>query len=83
MGLSRSYADAGKIKEKLQPALAELEAIGFLKPLSRSDRYTKIDRGQWSIRLTRQSPMLAAPSKPPRSPSSRSLLLSPSWSAVA
>jgi hypothetical protein len=61
VGLSRSYADAGKIKEKLQPAIDELERIGFLKPLSRSDRYTRIDRGQWSIRLTRQSPMLAAP----------------------
>jgi hypothetical protein len=62
VGLSRSYkGNAGKIKEKLQPAIAELERIGFLKPLSRSDRYTRIDRGQWSIRLTRQSPMLAAP----------------------
>jgi hypothetical protein len=61
VGLSRSYADAGKIKEKLQPAIAELEAIGFLKPLSRSDRYIRIDRGQWSIRLTRQSPTLAMP----------------------
>ena len=61
VGLSRSYADAGKIKEKLQPAIAELEAIGFLKPLSRDARYTRIDQGQWSIRLIRQSPALAAP----------------------
>ena len=83
VGLSRSYADAGKIKEKLQPAIAELEAIGFLKPLSRDDRYTRIDQGQWSIRLIRQSPALAAPIKPPRPPSSRSLHWSPSWSAVA
>jgi Replication initiator protein A len=62
VGLSRSYeGNAGKIKEKLQPAIDELERIGFLKPLSRSDRYTRIDRGHWSIRLTRQSPTLAAP----------------------
>ena len=61
MGLSRSYADAGKIKEKLQPAIDELERIGFLKPLGRNDRYIRIDRGQWSIRLTRQSLALAAP----------------------
>jgi Replication initiator protein A len=61
VGLSRSYADAGKIKEKLQPAIDELVRIGFLKPLSRDDRYTRIDRGQWSIRLTRQSPALAVP----------------------
>jgi hypothetical protein len=53
VGLSRTYEhDAGKIKEKLQPALAELEAIGFLHPLSRADRYSRIDRGQWTIRLT-------------------------------
>ena len=52
MGLSRSYADAYKIKEKLQPAIDELEAVGFLRPLSRDDRYTRIDRGQWTIRLT-------------------------------
>ena len=83
VGLSRSYADAGKIKEKLQPAIAELERIGFLKPLGRNDRYTRIDRGQWSIRLARQSPALAAPGKPPRPPSSRSRRWSPSWSAVA
>jgi len=56
VGLSRSYADAYKIKEKLQPAIDELEAIGFLKPLSRDDRYARIDRGQWTIRLSRQSP---------------------------
>ena len=52
VGLSRSYADAYKIKEKLQPAIDELEAVGFLRPLSRDDRYTRIDRGQWTIRLT-------------------------------
>jgi Replication initiator protein A len=61
VGLSRSYADAGKIKEKLQPAIDELESIGFLHPLSREDRYSRIDRGQWTIRLTRRSPVLAAP----------------------
>ena len=52
VGLSRSYADAYKIKEKLQPAIDELEAVGFLRPLGRDDRYTRIDRGQWTIRLT-------------------------------
>jgi hypothetical protein len=62
VGLSRSYqGNAGKIKEKLQPAIDELEAIGFLSPLSRDERYTRIDRGQWTIRLTRESPALAAP----------------------
>ena len=68
MGLSRNYADAGKIKEKLQPAIDELEHIGFLKPLGRDDRYSRIDRGQWSIRLTRQSPALPAPRPQPAAP---------------
>jgi Replication initiator protein A len=53
VGLSRTYEhNAGKIKEKLQPAIDELEAVGFLRPLSRDDRYNRIDRGQWTIRLT-------------------------------
>lgn len=52
VGLSRTYADAYKIKEKLQPAIDELEAVGFLRPLGRDERYTRIERGQWTIRLT-------------------------------
>ena len=52
VGLSRSYADAGKIKEKLQPAIDELEAVGFLRPMGRDERYNRIDRGRWTIRLT-------------------------------
>ncbi len=67
VGLSRSYApNAGKIKEKLQPAIDELERIGFLEPLSRDDRYSRIDRGQWTIRLTRQFPALAGAPPPPQ-----------------
>ena len=53
VGLSRTYEhNAGKIKEKLQPAIDELEAVGFLRPLGRDDRYNRIERGQWTIRLT-------------------------------
>jgi hypothetical protein len=61
VGLSRSYTDAGKIKEKLQPAIAELERIGFLKPLSRGERYSRVDRGQWTVCLARPSAALATP----------------------
>jgi hypothetical protein len=64
VGLSRNYADAYKIKEKLQPALEELEALGFLRPLSRADRYQRVDRGRWTIRLARHSPTLVAPQHP-------------------
>ena len=68
VGLSRSYADAYKIKEKLQPAIYELERIGFLKPLSRHERYSRVDRGQWTIRLARQHPGPAAPPPAPAAP---------------
>ncbi len=50
VGFSRDYT-AAKIKEKLQPALDELEAIGFLEPLSREQRYEKVARGEWKIVL--------------------------------
>lgn len=51
VGLSRSYADSGKIKEKLQPAIRELEEIGFLEPMRRDERYQKLGRGEWKITL--------------------------------
>jgi Replication initiator protein A len=50
IGFSRDYA-AAKIKEKLQPALAELEGVGFLEPMARDDRYEKVGRGEWKIVL--------------------------------
>ena len=54
IGLDRGYKDNGKLKEKLEPALTELEAIGFLEPMPRSQRYTKVGRGQWTITLARK-----------------------------
>jgi Replication initiator protein A len=76
VGLSRNYeGNAGKIKAKLQPAIEELEAIGFLHPFSREHRYSRVDRGQWTIRLSRHSPALAAPQLPAPSPPSPSPLI--------
>lgn len=47
IGLSRNY-DTGKIKEKLAPAICELEQHGYLTSLPREQRYTK--RGKsWRI----------------------------------
>lgn len=54
VGLSRNYT-AAKIKEKLQPALAELESIGFLEPMGREERYMKVGRGRWKIALVRKA----------------------------
>lgn len=55
VGLDRGYKDNGKLKEKLQPAIEELEEIGFLEPMSREERYAKVGPGQWTITLRRRS----------------------------
>jgi hypothetical protein len=66
IGLSRSY-DTGQIKAKLHPGIEELEAHGFLDPLQREERYTKVGRGRWRIILVqaRSVPEPKAPSPPP------------------
>ena len=56
IGLSRSYRDSGKIKEKLQPAIDELTETGFLEPMSRNERYTKLGRGEWTVTFIRATP---------------------------
>ena len=63
VGMSRNYAPR-KIKEKLRPALEELEGIGFLEPMANADRYSKTGRGAWNIRLVRKLPA-PAEAKPP------------------
>ena len=65
VGLSRKYAP-WKIKQKLQPALDELEGIGFLEPMSAGDRYSKAGRGGWNIRVVRKlpAPAEAQPAEP-------------------
>lgn len=52
IGLSRAYAHNGKIKEKLQPAIEELEAKGFLEPLPKDVRFRKEGRN-WIILFKR------------------------------
>jgi hypothetical protein len=65
IGLSRSY-DSGQIKAKLLPGLEELEAGGFLEPLTREERYSKAGKGLWRIILIQAKPKLEAnlPPKP-------------------
>ena len=65
VGLSRNYADAGKIKEKLQPAIEELEGKAFLRPMSRDERYVKEGKC-WKVRFIQQP--LALPAPPPSQP---------------
>lgn len=54
VGLSRNYAhNVAKIREKLQPAVDELERKGFLEPLDRDDRYFKAEN-TWKIRFDKR-----------------------------
>lgn len=63
VGLSRSYP-ASKIKEKLRPALEELEGIGFLVPMTPADRYICQSRGEWRIRMIHQTTTVLAKPEP-------------------
>lgn len=55
IGLGRNYSDNGKLKEKLGPAIKELEDIGYLEPMGREERYKRVRRGRWTITFTRKS----------------------------
>lgn len=59
VGLSRSYT-AAKIKEKLRPALEELESIGFLRAMTTAERYTSEKRGEWKVRLIHETTPIVA-----------------------
>lgn len=53
VGLSRSY-DNAQLRRKLQPAVEELERVGFLAPVSPKDRYACLRRGSWRVSFTRK-----------------------------
>ncbi len=52
IGPGRNYDGPAHLKRKLLPAIAELEAIGFLGPLPDAERFPK-DGRTWKIRLIR------------------------------
>lgn len=61
VGLSETK-HVGKIKDRLQNGLMELESLnGFIRPLPLTDRYKKLGRGHWLIRFERASPVNSAP----------------------
>jgi hypothetical protein len=56
LGLARGY-DCASLKRKLRPAFAELERLGYLRPLPDGQRFQKVRSGQWRVvveRTTRQ-----------------------------
>lgn len=59
VGLGRNY-DSAQLRRKLAPALQELETIGFLVKEGDAERYQRIARGQWKIRLRRSTSRPAA-----------------------
>lgn len=48
VGLSRNY-ECWRLKQKLQPAIDELVAVGFLKPMPTEKRFKRTGRGQWTV----------------------------------
>jgi len=63
IGVSRNY-DTGQLKRRLQPAIAELEAVGFLETLPATQRFVKISRGEWRIVFVRKAvPQIEPPSQ--------------------
>jgi Replication initiator protein A len=73
MALGRNYEGGTQIARKLQPAIDELEQVGFLEPLPEHERFTKKGH-EWTIRFVQKPPSpaalpaLATPS-PPAEPS--------------
>lgn len=59
IGLSRN-CDIGQLKRKLQPTINELEQIGFLKPMTPAERYTKRLGNDWVIKLIREGEAVEA-----------------------
>lgn len=64
VGLSRNYdGNAAKIREKLQPAIDELEQVGFLEAMTKEQRYEKKGR-DWTIRLAKKGSLTPLPPEP-------------------
>lgn len=65
LGFSRDY-DAVQIRRALQPAVEELEALGFVLVEPVEKRYRKISRGKWEVSFEsgsgKRPPRLPAPS---------------------
>jgi hypothetical protein len=54
------------IKQRLAPALRELEGIGFIEPTSPENRYKKIGRGIWRIVFSKKQSQLKSQQVPPK-----------------
>lgn len=48
VGIKRNYTTA-QIKQQLNKAIKELEGVGFLAPLLKSERYKKVGKCKWKV----------------------------------
>ena len=60
IGLGRNYEGPAHLKRNLQPAIAELEAVGFLEPLPTAERFIKESKN-WKVRLIQKNGILPPP----------------------
>lgn len=51
VGLSKNYPP-NKLKIKLQPAIEELERIGYIKPATAEERFRKVGHGQYRVHFS-------------------------------
>ena len=54
LGMSRNY-DNTQIRRALNPAIEELETIGFIEKMPAENRYKKLGRGRWRVVFTKQA----------------------------
>lgn len=60
VGLSRGY-QTGVLKQKLSPAITELESLGFLEPVPEGERYRKLPgQGGWRVVFGRPKTTIAS-----------------------
>jgi hypothetical protein len=53
LGMSRNY-DNTQIRRALQPAIEELEEIGFIEKAPAEKRYAKLGRGRWRVTFSKK-----------------------------
>ncbi|MFM7315552.1 MAG: replication initiator protein A [bacterium] len=55
VGMSRNY-ETWRLKQKLQPAIDELVGVGFLRPMTAHERYTRVGHKLWNVHFERVEP---------------------------
>ena len=59
VGMSRNY-ETWRLKQKLQPAIEELTAAGFLRLMSADRQFKRSGHGQWTVTLSKNGPVPTA-----------------------